>query len=146
ANQWNNQRYTLGYQPFIFFNAYARNWVNLSNQGPPGLFTHVNQDRKVYIRNAPDQIYNSEWDTVFMTAPLVATTDSDAQMIEPWTAAVQFKACAYLLYKMRNFQEINAMESKYKELVPHIITTSGGIRIPNPYHKTIQRRVIGMGG
>ncbi len=73
--------------------------------------------------------------------PFQLLTDVDTQLVDPWDKAVQFKAAAYLLYKHQNFGQVAALEDRYAHLVPHFITTSAGIRIPNPYHTTFARKV-----
>jgi hypothetical protein len=138
---WNGQRRTLSYLNFTLFQAYPRMWNVVGFVGPPGVFTHHQQGQQLYVQTPPDQVYVAEFDTVFMPAPLVGQMDSDTQVIDPWARAVQFKAAAYLLYKHQNFSQVGQMEAKYKSFVPEIITTSAGIRIPNPYHSTFQRRV-----
>ena len=138
---WNQQRRTLSYLDFMLFQAYARMWANSAQVGPPSIWTHHQQGQQVYIQTPPDQLYLSEWDCIFMPAPLVAQSDADTQIIQPWDRAVQWKAASLLLYKHQNFQQASALEQKYEAMVPRIITTSGGIRIPNPYHTTFQRRV-----
>lgn len=143
---WNGQRRTLNYLNFTLFQAYARMWSTATFTGPPGTWSHHQQGQQFYVQTPPDQLYLAELDCVFMPAPLVATTDADTQLIEPWSRAVQWKAASYLLNKHQNFGQAAQMESKYDAVVPRVITTSGGIRIPNPYHKTFQRRVTGMGG
>jgi len=138
---WNQQRRTLSYLDFMLFQAYARMWSNSAQQGPPSIWTHHQQGQQVYIQTPPDQLYLSEWDCIFMPAPLVAQSDADTQLIPPWDRAVQWKAASLLLYKHQNFGQAQALEAKYDAMVPRIITTSGGIRIPNPYHSTFLRRV-----
>jgi hypothetical protein len=138
---WNQQRRTLSYLDFMLFQAYARMWANNAQVGPPSIWTHHQQAQQIYIQTPPDQLYLAEFDAIFMPAPLVATTDVDTQIIPPWDRAVQWKAASLLLYKHQNFQQAQALETKYDAMVPRIITTSGGIRVPNPYHSTFQRRV-----
>ncbi len=143
---WNTRRASLSYLDFTLFQAYLRPWATNTFQGPPFAFSHVHQDRKLYIARPPDQTYLAEFDCVFMPAPLVANTDEDTQLVDPWARAVQFKAAAYLLLKHQNQGVARGMEAQYMEFVPRIITTSGGIRISNPYHRTFQRRVMAIGG
>jgi hypothetical protein len=122
-------------------------WNTIGFQGAPGMWTHHQQGQQVYIQPPPDQLYLAEFDTIFMPAPLVATSDEDTQIIDPWARAVQFKAASYLLYKHQNLGQVGQMEAKYESLVPRIITTAGGIRFGNPYHVTFQRRVAAaLGG
>ena len=44
--------------------------------------------------------------------------------------------------KLQNFQQAAYLMSLYAARVPKIIVGAGGTRIPNPYHKTFQRRVM----
>ncbi|SRR5216684_337201 len=138
---WNGRRQSMSYLDFTLFQAYPRMWNVIGFQGPPNVFTHHQQGQQIYIQRPPDQVYLAEFDTIFMPAPLVATTDVDTQIIDPWARAVQWKAASLLLYKHQNFAQAQQLEVKYDTLVPRIITTAGGIRFPNPYHITLQRRV-----
>jgi hypothetical protein len=138
---WNSQRVQLRYANFTLFDAYFRSIVQ-TFAGPPGAFSHHQQQQIVYIQPPPDQLYLSEWDVVFMPSPLVAMTDNDTQIIDPWARAVQFGAAARLLLKLRNMGQAQAMEQQYATFVPHVISTSGGIRIPNIYNRNFQRRVM----
>jgi hypothetical protein len=137
---WNNERRSLKYLSFILFQAYARMWTFNFN-APPGVFTIHPQSTVVYIQPPPDQLYLSEWDIVYLPAPLVSTTDVD-YIGSPWDQAVQFKACEYLLMKHQNWGMVNSLEQKYDAYVPRIITTSAGVRIPNIYNRNFQRRVM----
>src|SRR5712691_4812426 len=139
---WNAQRRTLLYQNFILFQAYARMWQTPFFNAPPGVWTHVQQQQLVYIQPPPDQLYLAEWDMIFMPAPLVSLTDVDADIADPWDRAVQFGAAARLLNKLRNMSQVQSMRQEYDAFVPHIITTSGGYRIPNIYNRSFQRRVL----
>ena len=141
---WNQQRRQLSYMPFRLFDAYARCWATTAFQQPPGVFTSIQQGLtpQIYIQAPPDQVYLAEWDICYMTAPLVAQTDFDNQVVEPPNQAVQFAAAAYLLYKHQNLGQVAGLHDKYSTYVPHIITTWGGVRIPNPYHSTYQRRAL----
>jgi hypothetical protein len=141
---WNQQRRQLSYLPFRIFDAYMRAWSTTTFQQPPGVFSSIQQGLtpQIYIQAPPDQLYLAEWDIAFMTAPLVATSDFDNQVVEPWNQAVQFEAAAYLLYKHQNLGQVAGLHDRYASYVPHIISTTGGVRIPNPYHTTYQRRAL----
>ena len=148
---WNLERRTLRYLNFTLFDAYARLWVTPSFNAPPGVWTHHLQDNPggygstgglVYIQPPADQLYVSEWDIAFLPSPLVALTDLDTQVVDPWARAVQFRAAENLLMKHQNMGMVSWYGQKYDEFVPRVITTSGGIRIPNIYNRNFQRRVM----
>ena len=139
---WNNQRRALRYQNFVLFDAYYRVWTAQTFVGPPAAFSHHQQGQQVYIQPPADQLYVSEWDITFMPSPLVAVTDTDTQLIDPWARAVQYRAAELLLIKHQNSSQVSAMGAMYDSYVPRIITTSGGIRIPNPYNRNFQRMMV----
>ncbi len=138
---WNGERRQMKYLNFTLFDAYARMWVHNFN-APPGVWSEHQQQRLVYIQPPPDQQYQSEWDIVFMPSPLVAMSDVDTQINDPWSRAVQFRAAENLLMKLRNMGQVRDMGQRYDAFVPHIIQTTGGIRIPNVYNRNFQRRVM----
>jgi hypothetical protein len=140
SNIWNDERYMLSYRGFTLFQAYFRSWTTLFNSRP-GVWTFHQQMLQAYLRPPPDQLYLSEWDVLSLPTPLVNLTDVDTQVIPPWNKAVQFRAAALALMKNQNFEQAQFYESKYDQRVPKYIIGSGGIRIPNPYNRSFQRRV-----
>lgn len=140
TNIWNNQRYLLNWRGFTLFQAYFRAW-NMMFNARPGVWTIHPQDLVVYVRPAPDQIYWSEWDVISLAAPLVNLSDIDMQVKLPWNKAVQFRAAALALMKTQNFEQAQFMDAKYDARVPRFVTGQGGIRIPNVYNRSFQRKV-----
>lgn len=139
---WNtNNRPMLKYLNFSMFQAYARA-LGQVQLGPPGIWTEHQQQKLVYIQTPPDQLYLSEWDMIFLPAPLVALTDLDTQITEPWARAVQFKAGEYLSWKLQGGGRVKEFEKEYDKRIPQIITTTGGYRIKNPYSRSMQRRAM----
>lgn len=138
---WNGERRTMKYASFLLFDAYARMWVQ-NFLAPPGIWTQHPQQQQVYIQPPPDQQYISEWDIIFLPSPLIAMSDPETQIIEPWTRPVQFKASAYLLQKLRNPGIVNDMNREYMQFMPHVITTSQKIAVPNIYNRNFQRRIM----
>ena len=86
---------------------------------------------------------NTEIPAVYSLPPgaLVNLTDVDMQVLPPWSDAVQYYAAMLCLTKLQNFEQAEYMLKVYSARVPKIIIGAGGTRIPNPYHKTFQRRV-----
>ena len=74
--------------------------------------------------------------------PLAQPTDNDSQIIAPANDAVQYYAAHYCLNKLQNFNQAEFMLKLYAARVPKIIIGKNGFRIPNPYHRTFQRRVM----
>lgn len=135
---WNTMRYTLSFRGFTTFQAWARMLQSQGFQSEPGIWTIHAGDKFVYIDPPPNQVYTSEWDvTTLPQKKLVNLTDVDTDIPDPWAQAVQFKAAAYLLMKHQNFAQVQYYENKYNEMVPQVVTASGGYRIPNPYNKSM---------
>jgi hypothetical protein len=96
----------------------------------------------VLIQPPPDQAYQTEWDVLVSPLPLINPGDADTQILQPYNDAVQYYAASYCLNKLQNFNQAEYMLKIYSARVPRIIIGAGGVRIPNPYHKTFQRRVM----
>ena len=135
-------RYNLGYMDFTMFQAYFRMFGSIF-QNTPAKFSHHQQGQQIYIQPPPNQVYLSDWDVISLPQNLINLSDVDTQLIDPWARAVQFRASELLFMKMLNGGHPLSEKygAKYESHVPRIITTSGGIRIPNPYDRTFQRRV-----
>jgi hypothetical protein len=136
---WGNQRYMLRYRGFTLFQAYMRSQLYFTQRGL--IWTIHEQGGFVLIQPPPDQPYVTEWDTLCLPLPLVSTTDLDTQVLPPWNDAVQYYAAMLCLAKLQNFEQSEYMLKLYSARVPKIIIGAGGVRIPNPYHRTFQRRV-----
>jgi hypothetical protein len=142
ANIWNTQRYLLSFRGFTLFQAYMRGWSSGAYQSRPSIWTLHPQDLNVYLQPPPDQLYLSEWDMISLPLPLVNATDNDAQVLPPWNKALQFRAAAIGLMKHQNFEQAEYYDKKYEQRVRQYITTAAGIRIPNPYNSSFQRKVM----
>ncbi len=140
SNIWNSQRYMLLFRGFTLFQAYMRAWTTMF-QSRPAMWTIHPEDLQVYLQAVPDQLYSSEWDVLSLPAPLVNLTDVDVQVKPPRNKAVQFRAAAIALMKSQNFQQAEFYEQKYEQRIPRYIIGMGGIRIPNPYNRSFQRKM-----
>jgi len=136
---WGNQRYMLKFRGFTLFQAYMRSQLAFFQRGM--IWTINQQMGFVQIQPPPDQPYVTEWDTICLPLPLVSTSDADQQIRPPYDRAVQYYAAYLCLLKLQNFEQAEYMLKLYSARVPKIIIGAGGVRIPNPYHKTFQRRV-----
>lgn len=137
---WGNQRYMLKFRGFTLFQAYMRSQMYFTQRGL--IWTIHEQSGLVLIQPPPDQAYQSEWDVLSLPLPLINPGDTDTQIIQPWADAVQYYAAMLCLTKLQNFQQADYMRGLYSARVPRIIIGAGGTRIPNPYHRTFQRRVM----
>jgi hypothetical protein len=140
SNTWNNQRYSLSFRGFTLFQAYFR-FQPIAYVSRPGVWTIHPQDLNVYLQSPPDQLYLSEWDVLSTPTPLVNLTDLDTQIRPPWNKAVQFRAAALALMKKQNFAQADYYDRKYEQRVPRYIIGTAGIRLPNPYNRSFQRKI-----
>ena len=139
---WNLMRYSLTYLAFSMFQAYARQLQNFNST--PQVFNHLRQANpgQIYIQPPPNIIYQSEWDVIRLSSPLTNPSDIDLDLVDPWARAVQFRAAELLLMKHRQWSDVGFYGQHYESFIPHIIATSGSIRIPNPYNRNFQRRAM----
>jgi hypothetical protein len=140
SNIWGNQRYMLKFRGFTLFQAYMRSQLFFTQR--PIIWTIHEQTGKVLIQPPPDQGYQTEWDVLVTPAPLVQLADYETQILPPYTDAVEYYAAHYCLNKLQNFNQSEFYLKLYSARVPKIIIGAGGVRIPNVYHKTYQRRVM----
>ena len=136
---WGNQRYMLKYRGFTLFQAYMRSQLFFTQRAL--IWTIQEQMGYVLIQPPPDQPYISEWDTLCTPLPLINPGDVDTQVVPPYADAVLYYAAYLCLLKLQNFEQAEFMLKLYSARVPRIIIGAGGVRIPNPYARTFQRRV-----
>lgn len=137
---WGNQRYMLKFRGFTLFQAYMRSQLYFTQRG---LVTTIQEEQGfVLIQPPPDQAYQTEWDTISTPIPLVETDDYETQILAPHDDAVQYYAAHYCLNKLQNFNQAEYMLKLYSARVPKIIIGKQGVRMPNPYNRTFQRRVM----
>jgi hypothetical protein len=141
SNLWNTMRYTLSFRGFTVFQAWARMLQSQGFTSQPGIWTIHQQDQLVYVDPPPNQLYLSEWDVVQIASPLVALTDIDTQIPDPWAQAVQFKAAELLLMKHQNFGQSEYYARNYDRYVPRVIAGAGGYRIANPYNRSFYEKM-----
>lgn len=140
SNIWGNQRYMLKFRGFTLFQAYMRSQLFFTQR--PIIWTIHEQTGNVFIQPPPDQGYQTEWDVLVTPVPLVNVSDYETQILPPYTDAVEYYAAHYCLNKLQNFNQAEYYLKLYSARVPKIIIGAGGVRIPNPYNKSFQRRVM----
>jgi hypothetical protein len=136
---WGNQRYTLLWRGSMLFQAYMRSQQYFQQRGM--VWTINQQMGYVQIQPPPDQPYVTEWDTICLPIPLLNPGDTDIQVVSPYNDAVQYYAAHLCLNKLQNFEQAEYYLKLYSARVPKTIIATGGVRIPNVYNKTFQRRV-----
>jgi hypothetical protein len=136
---WNNQRYSLLWRGSMLFQAYYRSLLTFNQRGLS--WSINNQMGYVLIQPPPDQSYVTEWDTICLPLPLVSPTDADQQIVQQYAEPVQFYAAMMCLNKLQNFEQSDHYFKMYSARVPKTIIGTGGIRVPNFYNKSFQRRV-----
>lgn len=137
---WGNQRYMLKFRSMWMFQAYMRSQLFFTQRG---LVTTIQEEQGfVMIQPPPDQPYQTEWDTISTPLPLSSPADYETQILPPANDAVQYYAAHYCLNKLQNFNQSEFMLKLYSARVPKIIIGKAGFRVPNPYNRSFQRRVM----
>jgi hypothetical protein len=134
---WGSQRYTLGWQVFTEFQAFCRANPTLRRQ--PSVWTLFAEQNTFFVYPIPDQPYLADFDVLGFTAPLVSTTDLDAQILPPINDCVQFYAAYLALLKLQNFEQADYYQKKYNQRAGEMIRTKQDRRIPNIYRNAWRR-------
>ncbi|MBO0863560.1 MAG: hypothetical protein J2P16_00610 [Mycobacterium sp.] len=138
---WNTLLYSLSFKPFTIFQAWARSLRHQGFRSHPGIYTIHQGDQLVYVQPTPVQLFFSEWDVIELAKPLAVLTDIDRDIPDPWAQSVEYKAASYLLMKMQNFGQAQYYEGKYDLRVPRIVAGAGGVRIANPYNRSMWEKM-----
>lgn len=137
------QRTKMTWKVFSEYDAFYR--ANTLLTGQPVAFTHVFEQNLFYLYPIPDQSsYFLEVDAVVIPNPLVNTTDTDTQIIDPVADCVQFYAAHLALMKLQNFDQAFKMEEKFKRRAKEIFLTRYAPRVPNVYNTYWRRMQRGM--
>ena len=134
---WGLQRYTMGWLAWTQFEAFCRANPTLRRQ--PAVWTTHTEANIIFVYPIPDQAYQIDIDAIALPAPLVLTTDVDAQVIPPVNDCVQYYAGHLLLLKLQNFEQADYFEKKYEKRAKEIIATRQSVRIPNIYRNAWRR-------
>lgn len=132
------QRTKCLWKPWGEFDTYYR--ANLLQVGQPIIFTHMREQRLIYVNPIPDQSsYNLEIDAITLPNFLVNSGDTDVQITDPEADCVQFYAAHLALYKLQNFDQAEKMEKKYLRRKLEVANTRYAPRIPNAYLTYLRR-------
>jgi hypothetical protein len=134
---WGTQRYTLGWLPFTPFQAFCR--ANPTLQRQPAIWSTIDEINRLFFYPIPDQAYLCDIDAIGLPAPLVNTTDVDAQILLPIADCVQYYAAHLALLKMQNFEQADYYEKKYEKRQFGVHLTKQDRRISNVYRNYTRR-------
>ena len=107
---WGNTRIPLRYLPWTQFNAELRFWQNYV--GRPIAYSMYGPN-SFYLSPVPDQNYAIEVDTVVRPVPLVALTDVEINIPEPWQDPVPFYAAHIAKFKEQSYGEAELFKNQY---------------------------------
>jgi hypothetical protein len=136
---YGNQRTMLMWSPFGKFNAIFR--ANATSAGRPGMWSGYNEQNLFYLYPAlVDQNYPLEIDAFVEPFPLVNATDSDSQILSPYSTCVQFWAAYKALLKAQNFAQADYYQKTYEGWKTKLGASRFAPRRPNIY-QNVWRRV-----
>lgn len=135
---WGNQRIPLRYMPWTEFNARMRSWV-VNPQTPVcwsryGMSTSGIGGSTAFFGPIPDQTYQTELDTTYITTDLVNDADIDTQLLYPYSSPVAFYACWKAKFTQQAFGDADTFLSVFKMKILEAQAAIQMRRIPNPYN------------
>ena len=129
---WGNTRIPLRYLPWTQFNAELRFWQNYV--GRPIAYSMYGPN-SFYLSPVPDQNYAIEVDTVVRPVPLVALTDVEINIPEPWQDPVPFYAAHIAKFKEQSYGEAELFKNQYLSKVQNVLSSTFTRRMPDPYSR-----------
>ena len=129
---WGNTRVPLRYLPWTQFNAELRFWQNYV--GRPIAYSMYGPN-SFYLSPVPDQNYAIEVDTVVRPVPLVALTDVETNIPEPWQDPVPFYAAHIAKYKEQSYGEAELFKNQYLAKTQNVLSSTFTRRMPDPYSR-----------
>ena len=129
---WGNTRIPLRYLPWTQFNAELRFWQNYV--GRPIAYSMYGPN-SFYLSPKPDQNYAIEVDTVVRPVPLVALTDVEINIPEPWQDPVPFYAAHIAKFKEQSYGEAELFKNQYLSKVQNVLSSTFTRRMPDPYSR-----------
>lgn len=129
---WGNTRIPLRYLPWTQFNAELRFWQNYV--GRPIAYSMYGPN-SFYLSPVPDQNYAIEVDTVVRPVPLVALTDVEINIPEPWQDPVPFYAAHIAKFKEQSYGEAELFKNQYLAKTQNVLSSTFTRRMPDPYSR-----------
>lgn len=127
---WGNSRIPLRYVSWTQFNAQMRYWINY--QGQPVIYSMYGPN-KYFVAPVPDQDYVTELDTVVRPTDLVALSDIDTDIVDPWKDPVLFYAAYMAKFKEQSYGEAELFKQQYVQQLQNVLSTTFTRRMPDPY-------------
>ena len=129
---WGNTRIPLRYLPWTQFNAELRFWQNYV--GRPIAYSMYGPN-SFYLSPVPDQNYAIEVDTVVRPDDLVALSDPEINIPQPWQDPVPYYAAHIAKYKEQSYGEAELFKNQYLSKVQNVLSSTFTRRMPDPYSR-----------
>lgn len=129
---WGNTRIPLRYLPWTQFNAELRFWQNYV--GRPIAYSMYGPN-SYYLSPIPDQNYAVEIDTVVRPDDLVALSDPEINIPQPWQDPVPYYAAHIAKYKEQSYGEAELFKNQYLAKVQNVLSATFTRRMPDPYSR-----------
>jgi len=129
---WGNTRIPLRYLPWTQFNAELRFWQNYV--GRPIAYSMYGPN-SFYLSPIPDQNYAIEVDTVVRPDDLVALSDPEINIPQPWQDPVPYYAAHIAKYKEQSYGEAELFKNQYLAKTQNVLSSTFTRRMPDPYSR-----------
>lgn len=135
---WGNQRIPLRYMPWTEFNARMRSWV--VNPQTPAVWSRYGTASSgiggstAFFGPIPDQTYQTELDTAWVTSDLTDDTEVDTELNYPYTSPVAFYACWKAKFTQQAFGDADIFLNVFKAKILEAQAAIQMRRMPNPYN------------
>lgn len=129
---WGNTRIPLRYLPWTQFNAELRFWQNYV--GRPIAYSMYGPN-SFYLSPIPDQNYAIEVDTVVRPDDLVALSDPEINIPQPWQDPVPYYAAHIAKYKEQSYGEAELFKNQYLAKMQNVLSSTFTRRMPDPYSR-----------
>jgi hypothetical protein len=126
---WGQTRVTLDRMPFTQFQASIRAWVGYQQR--PGICASYGQDQW-YVGPAPDQTYQSEWDTLLTPPDLVALSDT-CVIQSPYSDPVAFYAAHLAKINEQAYSESEQFLKLYQQKMQYAVRSAMMRMLPSAY-------------
>lgn len=129
---WGNQRVPLRYMPWTEFNARMRSWI-VNPQTPVVWSRYGTSGGAAFLGPIPNQTYQTEFDTAWITSDLTQDADIDVQLHYPFSSPVAYYACWKAKQKQQAFAESDVFLKTFHQKIIEAQAAVQMRRIPNPY-------------
>ena len=126
---WGSEQYILGRRSFTEFQAGIRSWTGFTNR--PLLCASYGQSQW-FIGPIPDQIYQSQWDSIIVPDDLVNVTDQSV-ITYPYSECVAYYAAHTAKFQEQSYDEADRFLQLYTQKMRYSLRSVMLRQLANAY-------------